>query len=90
MARALSPAPGTDKPIQRGRVSLPFGQTDVTISTVNMAKTHLNFLGPGMSSSFTEAPGWGGYLLNATTIRFISVVGGGASVDVSYEVMEKY
>lgn len=89
MGRAISPAPGAPKPVQRGTVSLVYGSNDVTISPVNIDKTRINIIGPGISASGGTV-NWYAALINSTTLRFNSAIGGGYNLAVSYEVLETY
>lgn len=90
MGRSIYPVPGTPKPVQRGGTSVGIGQTDITIASVNMNKTRINILGPGMGSSISQAPGFTVELINSTTMRITSNLGGGGSVTLRYEILEDY
>ena len=89
MGRSIYPPPGAKKPPQRIHASFLYGATDVTIAAVNVNKTHINIVG-GVSGSGANAPGWFVRLINSTTLRFTSGVGGGVYVDAEIELLEDY
>ena len=89
MARSISPAPGTDKPVQRGTVSWPIGTQDVTVAPVDWSKATIESVGVGIAST-GSAPNWFAEPINATTVRFTHQVGGSASMTVKYQIKEKY
>lgn len=87
MARSINPAPGTPKPVQRGKVSWPIGTQDVTVAPVDWSKATID--GAGVGTTNTGAtPNWTAEPINATTIRFSHQVGGSATVTVAYQVKE--
>ncbi|MFK7695921.1 hypothetical protein [Paenibacillus sp. HJGM_3] len=83
---------GGIKSVQRGTVNFPSNTSgtaflDITISTVNTAKTFVNVGNLNNLQSFAGRVRF--ELINSTTIRAPYVNNGGA-VDVTYEVIESY